>query len=283
MKTIDGRGHELGQNGHMRGEVVIEDGKYTEDEKLAMPSRAVTSQFITSLAPKNGALAPKSAPVISKKVRPLSERESGSIARLQAEFLHVSLPLFFADQYPVRSIGVTSAIAGEGKTLSALLVSHALATSSRRPVLLVECDWERPTLARDLHLPASPGLSEWLRGTTDRLDVRHQFMPNLTVVPAGLGGPDAMTALAELRRPELRERLADPDELMILDLPSVLGSYYGLLAARLAETLFLVVRAGSTPVSFITRATDELKELRVEGIILNQVRTRVPRWLQSLL
>lgn len=283
MKTIDSRNHALGQDGQMRGEVAIEGKTISEDENLTMPTRAVTSQFITSLAPKNSSLAPKSAPTNSKKVRPLSERESGSIARLQAEFLHVSLPLFFADQQPVRSIGVTSAVAGEGKTLSALLASHALASSSRRPVLLVECDWDRPTLARDLHLPTSPGLSEWLRGTTDRSDVRHQFMPNLTVVPAGLGGPDAMTALAELQRPELRERLADPDELMILDLPSVLGSYYGVLAARLAEALFLVVRAGSTPASFITRATDELKELRVEGIILNQVHTRVPRWLQSLL
>jgi len=283
MTTIDSRNHDLGRDSHAMGDVVIESDKITEDERPTMPTRAVTSRFITSLSPKNGSLAPKSAPAIAKKPRPLSDRESGSIARLQAEFLHVSLPLFFSDKYPVHSIGVTSAVAGEGKTLSALLASHALATSSRRPVLLVECDWERPTLSRDLHLPASPGLSEWLRGTTDRSDVRHQFMPNLTVVPAGLGGPDAMTALAELQRPELRERLADPDELMILDLPSVLGSYYGLLAARLAETLFLVVRAGSTPASFITRAAEELKDLRVEGIILNQVHTRVPRWLQSLL
>src|SRR6185437_6378313 len=283
MKTIDSRNRALGQDGHLGGEVVIEGKTITEDENLAMPTRAVTSQFITSLSPKNGSLAPKSAPTVSKKVRPLSERESGSIARLQAEFLHVSLPLFFSDKYPVHSIGVTSAVAGEGKTLSALLASHALATSSRRPVLLVECDWDRPTLSRDLHLPASPGLSEWLRGTTDRSDVRHQFMPNLTVVPAGLGGPDAMTALAELQRPELHERLADPDELMILDLPSVLGSYYGTLAARLAEALLLVVRAGSTPSSFVTRAIEELKQMRIEGIILNQVQTRTPRWLQSLL
>ena len=276
MKTLDSRPGELERDTHLEGGVVMDDRNVTDDEKLAIPTRAVTSQFISSLPLK-------SVSPVSKKPRPLSERESGSIARLQAEFLHVSLPLFFAEHDPVHSIGVTSAVAGEGKTLAALLVSHAVATSSRRPVLLVECDWERPTLSRDLHLPASPGLSEWLRGTTDRAEVRRQFMPNLTVVTAGLGGPDAMTALAELRRPELRERLADPDELMILDLPSVLGSYYGTLAARLAEALFLVVRAGSTPGSFIARASEELKDLRVEGIILNQVHTRVPRWLRSLL
>src|SRR5690242_14470777 len=144
MKILDAQTRGQARDTHVEGRMVMDDVEITEDEKLTIQTRAVTSQYIASLAPK-------SAPAVSKKLRPLSERETGSIARLQAEFLHVSLPLFFADQQPVRSIGVTSAVAGEGKTLSALLASHALATSSRRPVLLVECDWDRPTLARDLH------------------------------------------------------------------------------------------------------------------------------------
>lgn len=282
MKTMDSRSETREREALARGEVVMDDDSFVDDEilneddKPTAQGRAISHQLVAALTSRNSS-------ALSKKARPLSQRESGSIARLQAEFLHVSLPLFFAEQDPVHTLGITSAVAGEGKTLAAMLVSHALATSSRRPVVLVECDWQRPTLSRDLNLPASPGLAEWLRGTTDRSAIRHQFMPNLTVVPAGLGGADAMTALAELRRPELRERLADPDELMVLDLPSVLGSYYGTLAARMAESLLLVVRAGSTPASFVSRAMEELKHLRVEGIILNQVQTRVPRWLQSLL
>ena len=253
----------------MNGEAIA------DDEQTANADEALTVQFVSTLASIDRA-------IIAKKPRALPKRDAGSIAHLQEQFLHVSLPLLFDENEPVHSLGITSAIAGEGKTLAALLVSHALATSSRRPVVLVECDWDHPTLSHDLSLPASPGLAEWLRGTSDRSEIRHQIMPNLTIVPAGLGGADAMTALAELRRPELRERLADPDEIIILDLPSVLGSYYGKLAARLAETIFLVVRAGSTPASFIARACDELKEMRVEGIVLNQVQTRVPRWLQGL-
>lgn len=276
MKTIESRTGELERDVYGRVKVITEDRVITEDERPTMLVKTLTPQSASSLKIKDTA-------VVTKWPRSLSERDSGSIARLQAGFLHACLPLFFAEQNPVHTVGVTSAVAGEGKTLAALLVSHALATNSRRPVLLVECDWQRPTLSRDLNLPASPGLSEWLRGTTDRSEVRHQIMSNLAVVPAGLGGADAMTALAELRRQELHERLADPDELMILDLPSVLGSYYGTLAARLAEALLLVVRAGSTPSSFVTRAIEELKQMRVEGIILNQVQTRVPRWLQSLL
>jgi Mrp family chromosome partitioning ATPase len=276
MKTLDSQVGDQGHNTDAGGGLVMDDDGVMEDEKPATSVHVVRSQFIASLTARNISST-------SKKTRALTERESSSLARLQAELLHVSLPLFFAENTPVHSLGITSAVAGEGKTLAALLVGHALATNSRRPVVLVECDWDRPTLSRDLNLPSSPGLSEWLRGTSDRAEIRHQIMPNLTVVPAGLGGADAMTSLAELHRSELRERLIDPDELMILDLPSVLGSYYGTLAARLAESLFLVVRAGSTPASFVKRASDELKELRVEGIILNQVQTRVPRWLQTLL
>lgn len=265
-----------GRDAQGREEEIMDDDIVMDDEKQATSARAITTRPVASLEPKSASFA-------EKKLRSLAKRESGSIARLQAEFLHVSLPLFFAEENPVHSLGITSAVNGEGKTLASLLISYALATSSRRPVLLVECDWDHPTLSRDLHVPASPGLAEWLRGTTERTLIRHSLMPNLTVVPAGLGGADAMTALAEMRRPDLYERIADPEEIMILDLPSVLASYYGALAARLAEALFLVVRAGSTPASFVARACEELQQMRVEGIVLNQVQTRVPRWLQSLL
>ena len=225
----------------------------------------------------------QNAVATAKKSRDLTGSEAESIARLQAEFLHLSLPLFFAQQDPIQSLGVTSAVEGEGKTLAGLLVSHALASNSQRSVILVECDWQRPALSQRLNLAASPGLSEWLRGEANHSEVRRQVAHNLTIVPAGLGGAEAMTALAEMKHSDFRERLAYPDELLILDLPSVLASYYGPIAARLADALLLVVRAGSTPSDFVTQACEALKHLRVEGIILNQVQARTPRWLRSLL
>lgn len=237
---------------------------------------------VTTVIPSRDKAAEKTSLVLTQP-RVLSQWESPSVAQLRNEFLHTCLPLFFAEKNPLHCLGLTSAVASEGKTSAAWLVSHTLATSSRRSVVLVECDWDRPTFSRDLGLPTSPGLAEFLTGDSTRVEIRHQFLPNLTVIAAGVGGADAMTALAELQRSELYDRLADPDELMILDLPSVLGSCYGVLAARLAESLMVVVRAGDTPSSFVARACEELKHLRVEGIILNQVQTRIPRWLQRLL
>ncbi|MGO8948452.1 MAG: hypothetical protein ACLQUY_12490 [Ktedonobacterales bacterium] len=213
----------------------------------------------------------------------LSEWDSGSVTRLRNDFLHACLPLFFADEHPLCSLGLTSAVAGEGKTSAAWLVSYALATTSRRSIVLVECDWDRPTFSRDLGLPAAPGLAEYLSGTSKLAEIRYQFLPNLTVIPAGMGGVDAMTAVAQLQRSELYDRVTYPDELMILDLPSILATSYGVITARLPEALMMVVRAGDTPSPLVARACEEVKHLRVEGIILNHVQTRIPRWLQRLL
>jgi Mrp family chromosome partitioning ATPase len=218
-----------------------------------------------------------------KQPQVLAQWDSGSVDRLRAQFMHTCLPLFFAEQQPIHSLGITSAVAGEGKTSVAWLVGQALASSSRHPVVLVECDWERPSFSADFDLPASQGLSEYLLGESDRAQIRYPILPNLSVIPAGAGGADVIMALAELERGELYTQLAVGGELMILDLPSVLGSCYGSIAARLAESLMLVVRAGATPAPQVSGACDELSHLRVEGLILNQVRTRVPRWLQHLL
>jgi Mrp family chromosome partitioning ATPase len=227
--------------------------------------------------PISGALTTLSLPWV------LSQWESRTVTQLRLELQRTCLPLFFAEQSPIRTLGLTSAVAGEGKTSVAWLMSYTLASSSRRPVVLVECDWERPTFSRDLGLPASPGLAEYLSGVNKLAEIRYPFLPNLTVIPAGLGGVDALTALAQLQQEDLHDRLADPDDLLILDLPSVLDSTYGMIAARLAESLLLVVRAGGTPSSLVGHACEALQHLQVEGIILNKVQTRIPRWLQRLL
>jgi Mrp family chromosome partitioning ATPase len=276
----------------------LEDGDQ-EDATTIIPSR---NQFKTQLAVTNDAQREVKAPVRRGKSSPeqvslarpnrlaiaatpegLTEWGSGPIGRLQSELLHTCLPLFFAEPNPVRSLGFTSAVVGEGKTLLAWLLSHAMATHTNRHVVLVECDWDRPTFSTDLNLPASPGLAEYLSGTSERTEIRYEVLPNLTVVPAGVGDGNPVTALAALQEEQLYDRIADPGELVIVDLPSILGSYYGALAAQAAESLVLVVRAAGTPSSLVMRARGELRQQRVEGIILNQVHTRVPRWLQSLL
>ena len=77
--------------------------------------------------------------------------------------------------------------------------------------------------------------------------------------------------------------IARNHELLVVDLPSIAVNAYGSLAASLVESLIIVVRAGVTPDVMVAETCSQLKELPVHGLLLNQVESQIPRWLQKIL
>ncbi|MBX5451042.1 tyrosine-protein kinase family protein [Thermogemmatispora sp.] len=191
--------------------------------------------------------------------------------------------VFFRERSTIRSLGFTSAIAGEGKTLLALTTASVLASDSGRPVTLLECTWERPRLQALFDLPRRQGLAEWLRGECSEEAIRHRVAPNLTVIPAGDAAGQAMRWVRQLIEGQLVARLSSPEELFILDLPPLVPTGYGALAASLADALILVVHAGVTSDVLVSEACAQLKDLPVQGILLNQIESRIPRWIRQML
>src|SRR2546423_14747642 len=84
-------------------------------------------------------------------------------------------------------IAVSSAIAGEGRTTVALGLASAIAQDfPERRVLLVETDFQHPTLARDFDVASSPGLIECLlEGQSVQVAYRATYIDNLDFLPAG--------------------------------------------------------------------------------------------------
>lgn len=190
---------------------------------------------------------------------------------------------FFREQHPVRSLGFTSAIGGEGKTYLARMTAAVLADEQTAPITLLECNWDHPSFYEDFGIPPTPGLAEWLRGQCHSSRIRHQVGPNLTVIPAGEGGPDAMRLLRQFRQNGLLTSLIALHELVVVDLPPIITTGYGVLAASLVDGLIVVVQSGATPDHFIAETLERLKGLPIEGLILNQVKSRIPHWIRQLL
>src|SRR5260221_6197185 len=96
----------------------------------------------------------------------------------------------------VRTILVTSALSGEGKTSLAGHLAVSLARAGFKTVL-VDGDMRRPSLHRVLGVPLNSGLSEVLRGETT-LDqvIQPTPAPGLSIVPAGLWHPRLPQLLA---------------------------------------------------------------------------------------
>lgn len=238
-------------------------------------------------APKslsNGAHESKeSRSVARSKSRSTSQHSLANARGLQERCRQLCLALFFDEHAPVRSVGFTSPLKGEGKTFLATVTARVLANDSSDPVTLLEYNWEHPTLHEYYGFSRTPGLAEWLRKECNESDIRHQATSNLTVIPAGDGKQDAVKLLQQLRREDLMDTLVRPNELLVVDLPAIVTTAYGSLAANLVDSIIIVVRAGVTPDALVTETCTQLKDSPVHGVILNQVESHIPRWLRQIL
>lgn len=239
-------------------------------------TRAPTSRRLMELM-----RAPDAKPPAARRV--LRKRDQGNAHLLRDRCQKLCLSIFYREQAPVRTLGFTSALAGEGKTFLAMMVATVLAGDSGVPVTLLECNWEHPSLHEHFDLPRTPGLAEWLRGEAVAAQVRHQVGDNLFVVPAGDGRYEAVQLLRMVRERAALARLAGQDGFLVADLPPVTAAAYGAMAASLMDAVILVVHAGVTPDPYIQEAVGQLSSVRIEGVVLNQIESRVPGWLRQLL
>src|SRR5579875_273981 len=213
----------------------------------------------------------------------VNKRDAANAQQLQEQCRQLCLSLFFSEQHPVRSLGFTSSIGGEGKSFLALATARILAHDSYNPVTLVECNWEHPTLHKHFGIPATPGLAEWLQGSCNEEDIRYKVDDNVTVIPAGDGLQDAVKLLQAIRQQSLLKIFENSNELLILDLPPVISCGYGTLAASLVESIIIVARSQAVPESTLLKTCTRLADLPVHGIILNQENSSIPRWIRQIL
>ncbi len=195
----------------------------------------------------------------------------------------LGLTLFMDDRVTIHSLGITSAIEGEGKTFLSLMMAKALAEEGFAPITLLECNWEHPCLHEYFNIEPTPGLAEWVRGECDETEIRRQISSNLAIIPAGNGQDDAVRILRQLRDQGIQQSLNSSSDILIIDLPAVLTAAYGSLAASLPEALLLVTQAAMTPAPLVAEAMKQLADLPIKSIILNQVKSKIPRWIRQLL
>jgi tyrosine-protein kinase Etk/Wzc len=175
----------------------------------------------------------------------------------------------------LKTLVVTSAAPGEGKTLTAANLAVTLAYDGLR-VLLVDCDIRRPRVHGLFHLPRAPGLMELLtassRPTGSRLPaIRDTSVVGLSVLPCGALPSNAANLLSGTRMRVLLEELREQFDIIVLDTPPVLATADAGIVASLTDGVLLVVRAGTTDRNAAQRACQQLANVgaRVIGTVLN--------------
>jgi capsular exopolysaccharide synthesis family protein len=183
----------------------------------------------------------------------------------------------------VRSLLVTSAVDGEGKTSLAGHLAISLARAGFR-TLLVDGDVQAPSAHALFDLPAAPGLCEVLRGeaTADQA-VRQTGLPGLSVLPAGAWDLIARQALVGHRWKAVKVDLEAGYDFVVIDSGPILLVSDSLLLARDADGVLLSVLIDVSRVASVEETRDRLRTVgaNVLGVVVNGVVTPSYRSVQA--
>jgi Mrp family chromosome partitioning ATPase len=180
----------------------------------------------------------------------------------------------------LRRLGITSALREEGRTSIALAMAVVQREDYGRTVALVDMDLENPTLARRFGLQPFPGLADLARGGVRVEDVLQPLSDGLVVVSTGVLAASAARTMTDIVKADTLSELERHVDVIVADLPPLLGGGPGNTASRSFRELLLVIRAGVTPVARIKEATEDLQV--VPHVLLNDIHTSLPRWLRRL-
>jgi capsular exopolysaccharide synthesis family protein len=176
----------------------------------------------------------------------------------------------------VKSIVVTSALPGEGKTTTAVNLALTLAQHGTS-VLLIDADLRCGSVASAFDIVSAPGLSELLEGKAQLEGVLHRLevggMGRLSVIPSGLvpANPGGVLLSNELR--ELLEEAEREYDIIIIDSPPLNVVADAAILSGVTQGVVLVARSGVTAKAAISYAAEQLRLVRAPlfGTILNDI------------
>jgi non-specific protein-tyrosine kinase len=209
--------------------------------------------------------------------------EDGTSAREAYRVLRANVLVALADT-DVRSVLITSALEGEGKTATCAGLAHALAMAGLRTIV-VDLDLRHPDIHRWLGAHNEFGVAEVL--LKDRtLERSLQLIEvgrgpggasrSLYLLAAGSRVSNPTELLAAKRVAPLVEALSRQADIVLIDSPPVLPVADTLVIARVVGGAVLVVETRRTPVPSIQRAKDALirNQTRLLGVVLNKIAAR---------
>ena len=208
---------------------------------------------------------------------------------IAGQYRHIKRPLLAAamgrGREPLpngRFLMVASALAGEGKTFTAINLAFSMAIEKDLHVVLVDGDVAKPQISRMFGVDSERGLLDAVSDSSIDLErlILPTDVPNLFLLPAGTRSDRATELLASERMLAAMNSLLQRDDrrIFIFDSSPLLLSTEALALAEMAGQIVVVVRAEYTERHVLLEALDRLPEGCSAALLLNQSTQKSARY-----
>ena len=189
--------------------------------------------------------------------------------RESVDLIYENLRLSYVSS-SLKSLAVTSAVAGEGKSTFVLGLALSVARHQRR-VLIIDADLRRPSLHKLFAIENQSGLTNFLAGEIDRPVIKQVSLMGETVdlISSGSISSDPVKLLSSVKLQYCINQQKQNYDLILIDTPSVLGMVDAIKVASISDSAVLMMRLDKVKVSELTEATSVLSKLNVLGIVAN--------------
>ena len=170
-----------------------------------------------------------------------------------------------------KTLMVTSASQGEGKSMSVINLGIVLAQTGAT-VLLIDADLRRPRLHKAFRRPRGSGLTDYL--VNSKLDsIYDTGIEHLSVLTSGTPPPNPAELLSAPVMDSLLEGLAERYDYIIVDSPPVLGLADPVVLSTKVQGVVLVCAAGYASKNAVREAVKRLRSVQAPlvGVVLNRI------------
>jgi capsular exopolysaccharide synthesis family protein len=185
-----------------------------------------------------------------------------------------------------RVLAITGSHHNEGASSVAANLARALARPGDGQVLLVDANFQHPSIHQIFESRLSPGLSDIL---TNGQNIDGVVVPspvqNLHILSAGTINGDLSEIFDSEKFTSLLDSIKKDYRYVVIDLPAVNEASWALRLARLCDGVGLVVEAERSrwEVAQRTKELLEQSKAKIIGVIINKRRFYIPRWLYQTL
>jgi Mrp family chromosome partitioning ATPase len=175
--------------------------------------------------------------------------------------------------YKWRTIAISSAGMGEGKSLTSINLALSISREGNQNVFLVDLDMRRPSIKRYLGVDPAHGVQDYFEEACEASDIFFRIGPPGLAIAVATDSRDASSELlASDRLPQLIDYVfaVDPNAVLLFDMPPLLLADDVLAVAPRVDGLLLVATEGKTKRHDLATAAELVTQFGLAGIVLNK-------------